>query len=72
LPKQHGDRNPFKPLSNAERAAHEAFRQPKVDAVVSDQQAEQTAFNDNRERLKTERLAREALEPAKKRKKPSA
>jgi hypothetical protein len=64
--KEPGDRSPFKPLSNAQREAHAAFRPSKADPVVSEHKAEQNAFNNNRERLKTERLAREAVLPAKK------
>jgi hypothetical protein len=47
----------------AEREARKAFRQVEAVKAKTDHEKAQKAFNDNRERLKAERLAREAAEP---------
>jgi len=44
----------------AEREARKAFRQVEADSAMTDHQKAQKAFHENRERLKAERLAREA------------
>ena len=44
----------------AEREARKAFRQVEAAKAMTDHAREQKTFNDNRERLKAERLAREA------------
>lgn len=44
----------------AEREAHKAFRAGEAKQAVTDYAKVQKAFHDNRERLKAERLAREA------------
>jgi hypothetical protein len=46
--------------SPAEREAQKAFRQVSPDKPSSDRDKAQKAFHDNRERLKSERIAREA------------
>jgi hypothetical protein len=46
----------------AERKAQKAFRQVEAAKAMTDHEKAQKTFNDNRERLKAERLAREAAE----------
>jgi hypothetical protein len=46
----------------AEREARKAFRQLETVKAITDHEKAQKTFNDNRERLKAERLAREAAE----------
>jgi hypothetical protein len=46
----------------AEREARKAFRQVEAAKAMTDHERAQKTFNDNRERLKAERLAREAAE----------
>ena len=48
--------------SNAEREAQKAFRQVDVKAALTEPETSEQAFSDNRERLRSERLAREAAE----------
>ncbi|MVT71047.1 hypothetical protein GPL21_39070 [Bradyrhizobium pachyrhizi] len=50
----------------AEREARKVFRQAEAKKALSDYEKAQKALHENRERLKTERLAREAKsrEPA--------
>jgi hypothetical protein len=52
-----------KPMSSAEREARRAFRQVDAEKAMTEHEIAQKAFSNNRERLKTERLAREATEP---------
>ena len=47
--------------SAAEREAHKAFRAKDAKKGLSDYAKTEKAFQDNRERLKAERLAREAV-----------
>lgn len=47
-------------ISRAEREAHKAFRQPDPTKRMNEYEIAQAAFSKNRERLKAERLAREA------------
>jgi hypothetical protein len=51
---------PPKPMTTAERNARKAFRQVDADKAMSEHEKAQRAFHKNRERLKAERLAREA------------
>jgi hypothetical protein len=44
----------------AEREARKAFRQTEAKVAISEHERAQKAFHENRERLKAERLAREA------------
>jgi hypothetical protein len=46
----------------AEREARKAFKQVEAAKAMTDHEKAQKTFNDNRERLKAERLAREAAE----------
>ena len=46
----------------AEREARKAFKQVEAAKAMTDHERAQKTFNDNRERLKAERLAREAAE----------
>ena len=52
-----------KPPTKAERDAHKAFRPVDTKKAMTDHEIEQNAFSNNRERLKAERLAREAAAP---------
>ncbi len=52
-----------KPPTKAERDARNAFRQVDAKKAMTEHQIEQKAFSNNRERLKAERLAREAAAP---------
>jgi hypothetical protein len=54
---------PPKQISSAEREARKAFREVGAKTAMSEQEIAQTAFSQNRERLKAERLAREAAAP---------
>ena len=49
-----------KKLTQAEREARKVFAAQKAEKALSDYEAMQRAFDANRERLKAERLAREA------------
>lgn len=46
----------------AEREARKAFRKVEAVAALTEHEAAEKAFNENRERLKAERLAREVAE----------
>jgi hypothetical protein len=52
-----------KQISKAEREARKAFRQVDAATAMSEHEIAQAAFSRNRERLKAERLAREAAAP---------
>jgi hypothetical protein len=52
----------FEP-AKAERAARQAFHQVDAKKAMTEHEAAQKAFFANRERLKSERLAREAAVP---------
>ena len=52
-------------VTPAEREALKVFRQVNAEKPVSEQEKAQKAFHENRERLKSLRLAREAAEKAK-------
>jgi hypothetical protein len=49
----------------AEREARKAFKQVEAAKAMTDHEKAQKTFNDNRERLKAERLARESAEKTK-------
>jgi hypothetical protein len=49
-----------KPTTKAEREARKAFRQVDAKKAMTEYETTQRAFHANRERLKTDRLAREA------------
>lgn len=49
-----------RPPTAAEREAHKVFRKMEVKVALSEHERAQQAFHANRERLKAERLAREA------------
>ena len=51
---------PSKPITKVERDAHKAFRQVDAKKAMTEHEIVQKAFHANRERLKAERLAREA------------
>jgi hypothetical protein len=47
-------------ISPAEREARKAFKEVNAAKALSEHESEQKAYHDNRERLKAQRLAREA------------
>ena len=51
-----------KPPTAAQREARKAFKEIEINRALSDDQIKDRAFSENRERLKAERLAREAKE----------
>jgi hypothetical protein len=51
-----------KPITKAERDARKAFRQVDAEKAMTEHEIAQKTFHANRERLKAERLAREANE----------
>jgi DNA-directed RNA polymerase alpha subunit len=53
-----------KPGSGSSQAERKAFRDLEAQEAMAEHERTQTAFNDNRERLRSERLAREAADPA--------
>ena len=63
---------PPKQISRAEREALKAFRQTDTKMAMSEHEIAQVAFSKNRERLKAERLAREAAAPPPPKAKPKA
>jgi hypothetical protein len=52
-----------KPPTKAERDARKAFRSVDAKKAMTEHEIAQKAFSNNRERLKAERLAREAAAP---------
>ena len=52
-----------KPPTKAERDARKAFRQVDAKKAMTEHEIAQKAFSNNRERLKAERLVREAAGP---------
>lgn len=62
MAKQPGEQELPRPISAAEREARKAFRELDAKAAMTDHAIAEQAFSKNRERLKAERLAREALE----------
>jgi hypothetical protein len=67
-----GEIEPPKQISKAEREARKAFRQVDAATAMSEHEIAQAAFSRNRERLKAERLAREAAAPPPAKPKPRA
>jgi len=53
-----------KPSSSSSQAERKAFRDIDAREAMAEHNRTQAAFNDNRERLRAERLAREATDPA--------
>jgi DNA-directed RNA polymerase alpha subunit len=53
-----------KPGSGSSQAERKAFRDLEAQEAMAEHERTRTAFNDNRERLRSERLAREAADPA--------
>ena len=51
-----------KPVTKAEREARKAFRQEDAKAAITEHEMAEQAFSNNRERLRAERMAREAVE----------
>ena len=60
MTKAPGEIEPPKQITRAEREAHRAFREVDAKTAMSEHEIAQAAFSKNRERLKAERLAREA------------
>jgi flagellar basal body rod protein FlgC len=60
MTKTPGEFQPTKPMTKADREARKAFRQVEAEKAMSEHESAQRAFSANRERLKAERLAREA------------
>ena len=60
MTKAPGEIEPPKQITRAEREARKAFRQVDAATAMSEHEIAQAAFSKNRERLKAERLAREA------------
>jgi hypothetical protein len=51
---------PTEPITKEEREARKAFRQVDAEKAMTEHEVAQRAFSANRERLKAERLTREA------------
>ena len=62
MTKTPGEFQPTKPINKAEREARKAFRQVDAEKAMTELEVAQRAFSANRERLKAERLAREAAD----------
>jgi hypothetical protein len=60
MTKTPGEFEPPKPITKAERDARKAFRQVDAEKAMTEHEIAQKEFSANRERLKVERLAREA------------
>jgi hypothetical protein len=63
MTKTPGEFEPPKPVTKAQREARMAFRQVDAGKAMTEHETAQKAFAANRERLKSERLAREAAGP---------
>ena len=63
MSKTPGGVQPPKQITKAERDAHKAFRPVDAKKAMTEHEIAQKAFSNNRERLKAERLAREAAGP---------
>ena len=61
MTKTHGESEPPKLITKAEREARKAFRKVDATKAMTEQEQAQRAFNENRERLRTERIAREIV-----------
>jgi DNA-directed RNA polymerase alpha subunit len=62
MAKTPGNLEQPKLVSGAEREARKAFRQVDFKAALTEHETSEQAFSDNRKRLRSERLAREAAE----------
>jgi hypothetical protein len=60
MTKTAGEFEPPKPITKAQRDARKAFRQLDAEKAMTEYEIAQRAFSANRERLKAERLGREA------------
>ena len=60
--KMPGENEPIRPLTKEQRAAQRVFRQEDAKAAMTEHETAERAFSDNRERLRSERLAREAVQ----------
>ena len=60
MTKTPGELEPTKPITKAQRDARKAFRQVDAEKAMTEHEIAEKAFSNNRERLKAERLAREA------------
>lgn len=63
MTKTPGEFQPTKPITKEEREARKAFRQVDAEKAMTEHEVTQRAFSANRERLKAERLEREAAGP---------
>ncbi|HWX36646.1 MAG TPA: hypothetical protein VNZ53_55685 [Steroidobacteraceae bacterium] len=68
MTKSPGKFEPSKPITKAERDAPKAFRRVEAVKAMTEHEIAQKAFSNNRERLKAERLAREAAGTSQRRK----
>jgi DNA-directed RNA polymerase alpha subunit len=62
MTKTQGNFEQPKPVTEAVSEARNAFRQEDVKAAMTEHETAEEAFSNNRERLRAERLAREAIE----------
>lgn len=62
MTKTPGNFDQRKSVSQAEREARKAFRQVDAEAAMTEHETAEKAFSNNRERLRAERLAREAAQ----------
>jgi len=60
MTKTPGELEQPRPMTKAEREARKAFRQVEAEKAMTDHEIAHKAFSAHRERLKAERLAREA------------
>jgi len=60
MTKTPGEFKLSEPITKAEREARKAFRQVDAEKAMTEHEIAQKAFSANRQRLKAERLAREA------------
>jgi hypothetical protein len=60
MTKTPGELEQPRPMTKVERDARKAFRQVDAEKAMTEHEIAQKAFSANRERLKAERLAREA------------
>jgi hypothetical protein len=67
-----GEAEPPKQITKAEREARKAFRQVDAATAMSEHELARAAFSRNHQRLKAERLAREAAAPPPEKAKPRA
>ena len=62
MTKKPSNFEPRKPLTKAERDARALFRTDETKKAMTEHEKTEKSFHENRERLKAERLAREAKE----------